>query len=331
MSQFTVSRRHFMRMAAGASLSIVWNPGNARAESTRRETISFGLCADVHKDVIHDPDKRLQVFVDDMTRREADFILQLGDFCRPYRKNKSFMDIWNGFKGPRYHVLGNHEIDGGFTWKRVMAYFDMDAPYYAFDQNGYHFVVLHGNEKKADYNPDSGYPRYIGPEQLAWLKTDLASTEQPTFIFSHQRLFAEKGGVENYEAVQGVLEEANREAGCQRVVACFCGHRHMDHHTVVNGIHYVNINSMSYQWVGGKYIRKRFDEATEEAFPWVRYTVPYLDPVYAYVTIHPEGRITIEGKESTYIPPTLADIGHPERDGNEAFSASIMDRALNFK
>ena len=74
--------------------------------------VRFGICTDVHKDIMHDADARLQVFVDRMNQEQVDFILQLGDFCRPYDDNRSFMQVWESFAGQRYHVLGNHDTDG---------------------------------------------------------------------------------------------------------------------------------------------------------------------------------------------------------------------------
>ena len=88
--------------------------------SIRRERLRFGLCADVHKDIMHDADERLRVFIERMRREKVDFVLQLGDFCRPYDYNRSFMEVWESFPGHRFHVHGNHDIDGGFTREQTM-------------------------------------------------------------------------------------------------------------------------------------------------------------------------------------------------------------------
>ena len=159
------NRRNFlkaMKYGAVLVLTLFWFSGCrgyvARQESGHdQRTIRFGLCADVHKDVIHDADARLKTFIDRMNREEVDFIVQLGDFCRPYDYNRGFLDIWNQFEGPRYHVLGNHDTDGGFTRKQTLEFWGSKDKYYSFDLDGYHFVVLDGNDKKKQ-GAASGYP-----------------------------------------------------------------------------------------------------------------------------------------------------------------------------
>ena len=63
----------FFLFLVAASFAIVGCQKNLSPNSTE---IRFGICADVHKDVIHDADRRLKIFVDEMNRREVDFIVQ---------------------------------------------------------------------------------------------------------------------------------------------------------------------------------------------------------------------------------------------------------------
>ncbi|HAA77829.1 TPA: hypothetical protein DCE37_22205, partial [Candidatus Latescibacteria bacterium] len=67
-------------------------------EESPSAKVRFGIVSDVHKDV--------------MQEAKPDFILQLGDFCTPIPQNLEFLTIWNRFSGPRYHVIGNHDMDG---------------------------------------------------------------------------------------------------------------------------------------------------------------------------------------------------------------------------
>ena len=301
---------------------------NGCGPTQRGAAVRFGICADVHEDVIHDADRRLKIFVDEMNGREVDFIVQLGDFCRPYEKNRGFMDIWDGFEGEAYHVLGNHDTDGGFTREQAVEFWKSKGKYYSFDMNGYHFVVLDGNDKHK--GAAQGYPRYIGPEQAAWLKEDLAETGLWAIIFSHQSLEA-SGGIENGDEIRRILEEANEQAGFDKVVASFSGHHHADYCKEITGIHYIQINSMSYQWVGEKYRYKRFSEEIEKTNPWVSYTVPYKEPLYAIVEVRSKNRnkkvLEIEGTRTEYIPPTPTELGYPEQQG---WSPEISNRVLEF-
>ena len=135
-STFRMSRRHAISMglAAGSTLLL---PKTSYANSDATQPVRFGLIADVHKDVMHDADSRLKTFVKAMTEQDVDFILQLGDFCIPASYNLPFMTIWNSFPGPRYHVLGNHDMDGNgverpdvaYGWKReeTVEYWGMES------------------------------------------------------------------------------------------------------------------------------------------------------------------------------------------------------------
>jgi len=312
--------------AGGAALAGCAATGRGGGGGLKR--LRIGVCTDVHKDVIHDADSRLADFIDVATREGCDFVIQLGDFCRPYDYNLGFMGIWNSFPGPRHHVIGNHEMDGGFTREQVVEYFGMPTKYYSFDANGFHFIVLDGNDKKE--NPTPGYARYIGPSQLEWLRADLRGAVGPTMVVSHQSL-ENPQGVENAAEVRGILEEANREAGWTKVFAALSGHHHIDYAKAINGIQYIQVNSMSYYWVGEKYRRTRFGEEVEKEHPWVSYTVPYRDPLYAMVTLDPKGLMEIRGTETEFIPPSPDELGLPGEPEGNRWSTRISDRKVRFQ
>jgi 3',5'-cyclic AMP phosphodiesterase CpdA len=269
--------------------------------------IKFGICADVHKDIMHDADFRLSEFIESARENNPDFIIQLGDFCRPYDSNKSFMDVWNGFPGPRYHVLGNHDTDGGFTREQTLVFWGAEKKYYSFDSGDFHFVVLDGNEKNPSEDRAPGYARYIGKEQQEWLRQDLRSAEKPVIVFSHQSLENEDG-IENRQEIRKILTDANTEAGFTKVVACFSGHHHTDYYVKAQGIYYIQINSMSYNWVGGDYQTIRYSQEIDEKYPWIKYTIPYKDPLFAFVTIK-DGMMEIRGKKTEFVGPGPDELG----------------------
>ena len=181
--------------------------------------VRFGVCADVHKDVMHDADQRLQVFVSEMNEKDVDFIIQLGDFCQPQEYNETFMGIWNSFEGPKFHVLGNHDMDNdtddGYTREYAKTYLNMPAQYYSFDVIGYHFIVLDGNDRTDP--PQPGYAHFIGEEQKEWLVRDLAASRLPVVIFSHQSL-EDENSVGNDEEIRKILEDANSKSIKKKVV-----------------------------------------------------------------------------------------------------------------
>ena len=335
MDKTGLTRRDILKMAGVGAGSVLMPSmlGPCFAELDERRTkVRFGICADVHKDIIHDADRRLKIFIDAMNRERVDFIVQLGDFCRPYPANLGFMAIWNQFAGLGYHVLGNHDTDGGFTREQTLEFWGTKEKYYSFDTGGFHFMVLDGNDVKKE-NRAPGYPRFIGAEQLDWLKADLERTDNPTITFSHQSLENDQS-IENNAEVRAVLENANKAAGFQKVVASFSGHHHIDFVRTINDIHYIQINSMSYKWVGEKYRHARFSPEIEEAHPWVSYTVPYEDPLFAVVTLSADGTLKIDGTKSRFIPPLPSELGLPGDTsgpaGDENDAVRISDRELSF-
>jgi len=288
------------------------------------KTVCFGVIADVHGGFHPEASARLAAFVQEMNRHRVDFTIQLGDFTHGYAPNAKakfddFMKIWNSFRGPRYHVLGNHDTEG-CTKKEVMDYWGMAKNCYSYDLNGYHFVALDTNYVKldneyrdferGDYRKQPENSPYLSAAELDWLKRDLAATDGPTIVFSHHGL-SPREGVKNGAEVRALLEQANRDARSPKVVACFCGHYHKDSHTIINGIHYVEINSAVYYWLGGKW-------------KWIK----YRDPLYATVTLKP-GLLRIEGKKSKLVPPWPPGQADAPKLGNDV-TAQILDRRLRF-
>jgi 3',5'-cyclic AMP phosphodiesterase CpdA len=207
-------------------------------------------------------------------------------------------------------VLGNHDMDGGFSREQAVAFFGMPARYYSFDRNGWHFVVLDTNDPEKPRRP--GYPISIGPDQLDWLRKDLAATDGPTILFSHAPLIGPSGGtVRNGPQVRALLEEINVQAGRPKIVASLNGHTHLDYDVRINGIRYIHFNSMSYYWVGGDYLRVRYGEDIDRRYPYIKYTAPYKDAVYAIVTLTPDGRLSIRGVESEWVGPSPQQLGYP--------------------
>lgn len=327
------NRRDFIRVAATASapLWLGWELG--AAATVGLTPLRWAVCADAHKDIMHDADERLRRFVAAAQADRADFIIQLGDFCRPYDRNRGFLSIWEGFHGARWHTLGNHDRDGGFKWDQVLEYWHMPARYYSFDRAGWHFVVLDGNETRPG-RAASGYPRYIGAEQQAWLRRDLEASAAPTIVFSHQSL-EDKDGLENGDEVRALLEAANKAARWRKVGACFSGHHHIDFVTQINGIHYVQVNSLSYQWLGEKYAHVRYSAEVDKDYPYIKYTAPYRDALFARVMLDPKGAIGIRGVRSEFVGPSPWDLGMKAVAGTALDKARavpwISDRELNIQ
>ena len=171
----------FLRAKIVFVLFLVTNSLSAQ----KYDKIKIGICTDVHLPTMHDSEYRIKTFIDSMKIAKPDFIIELGDFGTPEKEFTYLFDIWNSFPGENYHVIGNHEMDGGYTLEQSLENLKMKKSYYSFDKNRFHFIVLDGNNKK---NAEAkGYKQYIGPEQVDWLKKDLANTRHPVLEYSHIR------------------------------------------------------------------------------------------------------------------------------------------------
>ena len=276
--------------------------------------VKIGMCTDTHLPTMHDAEYRLTTFLEAMKKEKPDFIIELGDFATPAPKYAKYFEMWNAYPGDKYHLIGNHEMDGGTSREKAIEYRGMESGYYSFDKNGFHFIVLDGNDKK---NPDEkGYKQYIGPEQFEWLKAELAATTSLTVIFSHQgisyyRSADEDMGVENYREVRQLLVEHNRQNPEARVIACFNGHSHWEVAEKLDGIRYVTISSLSYRRFGEGYGHIRYSPEIDKEYKWIKYTAPFKEPLFTTVKISPKGTIKIAGKKSEWVGPTPWEVGYP--------------------
>lgn len=329
-----IPRRRILQWTiAGAGASLL--PDWARAEKGTGKPLRFGVITDIHQDIMHDAEDRLRAFIQHMSDEKPDFIVQLGDFCVPIERNRRFMDIWNQFPGPRHHVLGNHDMDGfverkgayAFSTQETVEYWGMPSRYYGFDAGGIRFVVLDANDPPPDQEgPRKGYSSHVAKDQVEWLEQELDATHLPVVLFSHQSLERGRGGVSNQAEIRSLLEQANRKAGFQKVIACFSGHHHRDYVREIGGIHYAQINSASYFWMGADYPHARYSDEIHQRHPNLRFVAPYRDPLWAMVTIDREaGLLTIDGRSSDFVAPSPWELGADR----EAFDSATLNPAIS--
>ena len=135
--------------------------------------VKFGVFADLHVDIMHDTQERLEKFLDACRKENVDFIIQLGDFCYPdedrkvvckpelmppniklaisvptYADKNAIIGMFNNFEKPSYHVLGNHECDM-CSKKETLRYYNMDHEheniYYNIQSNKSHELQVQEN------------------------------------------------------------------------------------------------------------------------------------------------------------------------------------------
>jgi len=297
-------------------------------------TVKIGMCSDVHFPTMHDSEYRIQTFIDSMKIAKPDFIIELGDLGTPAEKYAHFFDIWNSFPGDKYHVIGNHEMDGGYSREEAVEYRKMSNSYYSFEKNQFQFIVLDGNDP-IDEN-SKGYKQYIGAKQVKWLRDELAKAKYPIVIFSHQGLTTYPGGdgdiygVENNDQIREILELHNKQTPKRKVIACFNGHTHYDYAESVNDIWYITINSMSYQWMGDEFVHVRYSDEVDKNFKWIKYTAPHKEPLFTTVEISTEGYIEIDGKQTEWEGPSPWEVGYPD-SLRKYVRPAISKRLLKFE
>ncbi|MCB0730817.1 MAG: metallophosphoesterase [Ignavibacteriae bacterium] len=297
------------------------------------KTIKIGMCSDVHLPTMHDSERRITKFIDSMKIAEPDFIIELVDFVIQKEEYQHMFEIWKSYPGKKYHVIGNHEMDGGTTLAKALEYREMNNSFYSFSQDGFKFIVLDCNDKK-DPN-QKGYSSYIGKNQIRWLKEELQKSTDPIIIFSHQGIGSdpnnpgERYSIENADSVREILEKHNSENQKGKIICCFNGHTHHDYAEEINGIWYITINSMAYKWLGEEYEYRRYSEEVDKNFKWIKYTAPYKDPLFTVVEISTEGYIKISGKKSEYVGPSPWELGYPEHL-KKYVRPEITERLLKF-
>lgn len=291
------------------------------------KTVKIGMCSDVHLPTMHDGAERLTAFLDSMKIAKPDFIIELGDFVTPAPAYASSFALWKAYPGKKYNVIGNHEMDAGYSLEQALAYRNMTSSYYSFRSRGFRFIVLDGNDKK--FPDQKGYREYIGPAQIEWLKAELKKAKEPVIIFSHQGL-GTINGIENQNDLRAILEEHNASTKKARIIVCFNGHTHADIAEEIKGIWYITINSMAYEWLGEEYGHIRYSEEVDKNFKWIKYTAPYKDALFTVVEISTDGYIKMSGKKSEWVGPSPWDLGFPETD-KEFIKPEITQRKLQFE
>lgn len=262
-----VSRRKFLKFTGVlgvASILPFFSCGIKK--KLNNSIIRFGVITDSHyadrapkgTRFYRDALPKLQQCILFMNNQDLDFLIHLGDFKDEAEKANEistlqFLKTYEGefskFKGKKYHVLGNHDMDSiskeQFLENIENTGIEKTKSFYHFENKNMRFVVLDANFKedgtaysKGNYDwKDTNIP----PNQLLWLKTVLTESQKPCVIFVHQMLDElENGnyGVKNDSEVREILENSNK------VLVVFQGHKHKETHHHIKGIHYYTFNAM---------------------------------------------------------------------------------------
>jgi len=191
-----------------------------------------------------------------MNAKGVALLVELGDFkdqdktpdeARTLGYLQRIESVFAGFKGPRYHVLGNHDMDSlskaQFLATAPNTGIVPNAARYTFVSGGVRFVALDANHKSDGSDYDHGTFDWtdanIDAPQVAWLAKTLAASAEPAIVFVHQQLDGSGAYyVKNAAAVREVLEK------CGKVIAVLQGHRHEGAFSTINGIPYFTFRGL---------------------------------------------------------------------------------------
>jgi hypothetical protein len=214
---------------------------------------------------------KIEAFAKAMNESQAAFVAELGDLAdspadgslsadKRKAAAQGFAEAAEAklalFKGPRYHVFGNHATaqmsKDEYLTRITSTGIAKNASYYSWNTAGVHFIVLDANFKAdgSSYSGNAGEPgagytwddANVPASEMAWLKSDLAANRLPTVVLTHQLLnpqeliepaFDPHLTVRNAGDIRSLLEKSGT------VVAVFSGHHHDGGYQVVNGIPYV--------------------------------------------------------------------------------------------
>ena len=330
-------KRKIFKFTVLACASLVMIAGLSACRTTKERPVRFAIASDFHAPDIPDGEHRVATFIKAANDEKVDFIIELGDFCRLDSASQVYRDLWNSFPGSKYHVIGNHDMDR-YTFEEYTQGMNMPARYYSFDQGDFHFIVLDGNNlfdgkkythyARANYYVDAKKRAHIDPEQMDWLKKDLAATNKRCILFSHQSI---EQALNNGAEVRKILEAENQRAGFKKVVMAFGGHNHSNYSKEINGITYVQINSASYVWIGEPtQTEKRYSKEINDRFGGIlKYSMTYTEPLYAIVTLNSKGA-TLKGTDAEFVPPTPKDLNMNDSVGVFPLVSNIKDLKVKF-
>jgi predicted phosphodiesterase len=299
-----IDRRSFIKSTFLTSFSLALPSSILKLWAGQTESLRLGLIADLHRDAIHDSDLRLQTFLEEMNRVEAHAKIQLGDFAIPKSANASFIAAFNQGNIPAYHVLGNHDMDEGYSKEQAIQAFGMPAAYYAQVIQGVRILVLDGNDPGSP-TTKGGYASYIGKVQQDWLNQQLEESKEPVIVISHQPI-AGIYTIDNAVEIQNLLS-----VHASKIILAINGHAHVDQLIKVAGVSYLHLNSASYYWVGEKHRHLSLDANTHAAYPSLAFTCPYAAVLFGVLTLDRKAKkLSLTGRKSSWIGPSPLELGY---------------------
>jgi alkaline phosphatase len=219
--------------------------------------LRIGVLTDVHyadappagTRYYRESETKLAEAVEQFVRSKAHCVVELGDLIdtgasldAEKEHLRRIAKTLARFPGPRHCVLGNHCVYR-LAKPEFLEIVGQNASYYSFDVGGWHLVVLDAcfrRDGQAYGRKNFSWTEaMLPPDEIEWLRADLARTPHKTILFVHQRLDVKPPyGVLNAPDVRKLLEESGK------VLAVFQGHEHRGDLKEIRGIRYITLKAM---------------------------------------------------------------------------------------
>jgi hypothetical protein len=201
-----IDRRNFLSCMAWAGTGLLWTmaggvptsklfaatgAGAAAAHDKAGSDFSFVQISDSHigfnKAANQDVTGTLKIAIDKINAfpMPVDLMLHTGDISqssKPAEFDTAQQIIATARAGQTFYVPGEHDtaIDDGVLYRERFGKGTLGSGWYSFNHKGVHFIGLN-NSLQIDALGK------LGPDQLAWLKADLASlpASTPIVVFAH--------------------------------------------------------------------------------------------------------------------------------------------------
>lgn len=239
---------------------------------------TFAFITDIHLQPERNAVEGFKAAIDTLNDLKPDFVITGGDLImdalgQTWERSDSLYNLYaeeaNAFEMPVYNTLGNHEIYGIYEksgasrkhpeFGEKMFEQRLGKSYYAFDHEGWHFMVLNSVDETAE---GGAYGGNVDSLQVEWIKEDLKNVDPgtPIVISTHipfttvfhnvvQDPFYQNAPnivVKNTPELLKLFEDHNLKLVLQ-------GHMHILEEIVVNGVTFVTAGAVSGRWWSGDY------------------------------------------------------------------------------
>ena len=319
------TRREFSVGVLAAAFAGLKSGKAQSAVSVGSGHVKFLAFADMHYApgvFTHDTHEWLEHVLARAEYSKSDFVIHAGDFTHDPVKCPDYLKLYNNFKIPTYHTLGNHDTEG-CTLAQTLDAYGMERGHYYFDRNGFRFVVLDtnhfkdggkfihfegGNYRKIPYSRNW----MVGDAQYEWIEDVLKNSPYPCVVFMHQSCERESGGMPDWARMRGLFRWINKHKG-PKVRLVVNGHHHTDALRFIDGIVYLDLNSANYKYYGQSH--RLYPEEYHKTHRGAGNVIAWDAPISAVITMGTDGYLKIAGQKAGFfhgVSPQKAKF--PKRD-----------------